>query len=380
MSDAKRITESPRVGAARYRSEAPQRVRQSKAHRELVSALLPLYPKATLLARQAIAKLGACGTWNEVSYTRAGYPARYRCRLHVCQHCGDRWKRKTATALAKDVRALADPDFRNVRRITLNLAVASDAKVARQVEDQREKFSKLFERRLEEFALVGGFDFALRPGGVVMVHVHGILVGPPDRMGDVEHLLRGLGRGFRSYSSDELRDRLDNDKDGPTTWLSYALDCAITAPKHNRKPNWEHHSLACAEEKLRWIALHAGLRNQKGNSIRQTFRFGVRRMLNGKQEGQDACQNERTIPTVFYDGLLSYIWRCDENVRAWSWTGETWGETYEHLFRGNWSRRLSDSLRRCGRSTEDLPDALCGPADVRHAMPWKTPARGPPDI
>lgn len=382
MADANRITESHSVGAIKYRSEAPLRVRQSKAHREMVSGLLPLWPKATPAAQRAIGKLGACGTWNGVSYTRAGFPARYWCRLHVCRHCGDRWKKKTATALAKDVRALADPHFSNVRRITLNLALVFDAKLALEVEAQREKFTKLFERKLGEFALVGGFDFALKTGGLVMIHVHGVLVGPPDRMSGAEHILRAMCSGVRSYSSDELRDRLDNDMDGPTTWLSYALDSAITAPKHNRKPNWEHHSLAYAEEKLRWIELHAGLRNQKGNLIRQTIRFGVRRMLNskeGKREAQSS-QDGRAISSVFYDGLLDRLWRCDEKVRAWSCTGESWGEMYEHLFEGPWNRRLSDSLRCCGMSIKDPADALRDPADVKHAMPWKTPARGPPSF
>lgn len=375
MSNAERILETDRAGSRKYRSADPPLVLQSKAHREVVAALLPFWTTASPAAKRAIGMLGACGTWNGRSYNAWGTPARYRCGQHICRHCCDRWKRKTARTLAKDVRDLSNSDLTNVRRVTLNLLDVSECEVAETVERQRVILSKLYERQLEQCALVGGFDFALKPNGRVMVHVHAALIGPSERLGEAENTLRARCSGLRSFSADQLRDRLNDDSDGPTTWLSYALDSAITAPKHNRKPDWQHHSLTTPEEKLRWVELQAALRNRKGNPIRLTIRLGVRRMKNRKQKLVTARGAEHQL-SIFEQSLVR-IWNL-VNLVDWTWSGETKGGVYRYLFRQEQGWRASDWLARPGGQSDCSPGPGHGPADVWRVATWKTPARGPP--
>jgi hypothetical protein len=349
---------SNKIGSS-YRSKTPPLVRQSKAHREMVTALLPLLPRATQAAQRAIEKLGVCGIWNGVSLTPAGFPVRYRCGLHVCCHCGGKWKTRTAAVLAGEVRRLSDPDFGNVRRVTLNLGLVPEQEVARMVESQRAAFTEVFKYVLPDFALVGGFDFALKSAGRVMVHIHGVLVGPPGGLPKAEQVLKAHCVGFRSFSSDQLRARLETGQDGPTTWMAYALDSAITAAKHNRRPDWDHHSLTSPEEKFRWVHLHTRLKNRTGNPIRVTVRFGSRRMLNRRRR-------DRTVPIIGRVGLT-------ENF-------QTRGETYQHLFRQGHLGRASEPSRRSGGGCESPAGPGDDPADVRHTAAWAAPARGPPGV
>lgn len=374
MSDATRIVEPDRVGPKTYRSADPPLVLQSKAHREMVASLLPLWTTASPAAQRSIGKLGACGTWNGHSYTAWDTPARYRCGQHICRHCGDRWKRQTARTLAKDVRDLSNSDLANVRRVTLNLLVVPEREVAETVENQRVILNKLYERQLGQFALVGGFDFALKPDGRVMVHVHAALIGPPERLGEAENILKARCTGLRSFSVDQIRDRLDDDSDGPTTWLSYALDSAVTAPKHNRKPDWQHHSLAAPEEKLRWVELQAALRNRKGNPIRITIRLGVRRMKKRMQKLVTTRGKEHQL-RIFEHSLVR-TWNSVNQV-GWTWSGETRGGMYRYLFQQGRGGGASDSSAPGGQ-IYCPPGPGRGPADVWRVATWKTPARGPP--
>ena len=318
----------------------------------MLDAVVPLWDQASPRARTVILRSAACGMWDGRSYTYAGNPARYRCRQRICDHCGTQWKRRTAAALAAEVRSLADPDFKNARRVTLNFSVVADRDVSATVETTRVTLNKLFERQLGDFALIGGFDFAQKPLNRIMVHIHAILIGPPDRFAEAEKILRRKCHGLRCYSSDELKDRLDDDEDGPTTWLSYALDSAITARKHNRKQNWDNHCLASPREKLRWIELHAGLRNQNGNAIRLTIRLGSTRLLKRMKQ-----ESERSR-------YLS--------------SGRIRGEMFVHLLSESGVGGTTGSSR-AGVGELECPTLGCrDPADVRCGQPWTTPARGPP--
>lgn len=318
-----------------------------------MDAVAPFWGRASPRARTVIERMGACGTWNGYSFTYAGNPARYRCRQHTCDSCGTRWKKRTAAVLAVDVRSLAASDFTNVRRVTLNFAVVWDRGVTATVEETRAMLGKLFERRLRDFALIGGFDFALRPFNRTMVHAHAVLIGPPERLDEAEGILRGICQGPRKRSSNELKDQLEDDRDGPFTWLSYALDSAITARKHHRKPNWDNHCLASPSEKLRWIELHAGLRNQKGNAIRLTIKLGSARMLKRRKPKKIECPN------------------CPSS-------GGIEGEMYEHLLTGLWVGGTTGSSSIRVEQLESSPQGCPKSADVRPGQPGTTPARGPP--
>lgn len=318
-----------------------------------MDAVAPLWERASPRARTVIERMGACGTWNGYSFTSAGNPARYRCRQHTCDSCGTRWKKRTAAVLAVDARFLAASDFTNVRRVTLNFAVVCDRDVAATVEEKRAMLGKLFERQLRDFALVGGFDFALRPFNRTMVHAHAVLIGPPERLDEAEQILRGTCRGPRCYSSDALKDQLKGDRDGTFTWLSYALDSAINARKHHRRPKWNNHCLASPSEKLRWIELHACLRNVNGNQIRLTIKLGSTRMLKRRKLERIECSN------------------CQSN-------GGIEGEMYGHLLTGNWVGGTTGSSSTRGERMERSIRGRSDSADVRHGQPWRTPARGPP--
>lgn len=161
--------------------------------------------------------------------------------------------------------------------------------------------------------------------------------------------------------------------------LSYALDSAITARKHLRKPKWDNHCLASPAEKLRWIELHAGLKNQNGNSIRLTIRLGSAKMLKKKQEKlKSNCQRSGGIRGEMYRHLLSGTWLGPATESNCLISGGIEGGMYGHLLSGLGVggnagspsirvEQLECSIQRCSDS-----------ADVRHGQPWTTPARGPP--
>ena len=347
-----------------YRSANPPRVRQSAIHKGFIEEVMPSLTLGSPSAQAAVLKIALCGTWNGVSLTRYDSPDRYWCEIRTCPNCGSRWKQRTGRIQAGQVRSLIGSDFRRARRITLNFDPVSERDVPIVVEAFRQVLSKFFERRLPSCALIGGFDFALEPGGLVTVHVHGTLI---DLSGRIQQAVCALRKQFpdeRRFWSKPLSEKLRDGRDGPEAWHSYGVDATVTAFKHNRESDWDHHQLVTAADKLRWIGLFEVLRNTKGNRIRTTIGFGLRRALNRLKREREEEDQRRTTPEMI----------LDQTPR-----GETMGGMYYS------SDQEEEGLRRPDRTVEgdaanmsSRPSSNLASAGVTCRIPRATTARSPP--
>ena len=276
-------------------------MRQSFGHRGLIEGVMPSIALGSPSAQKALLKIALCGTWNGVSLDRRGNPDRYWCRVRTCPNCGSRWKDKTARSQKLKVEKLLGDDFSKARRVTMNVRNVPDVHVPFVVEMFREYLSKFFERKLPSCVLIGTFDFAFDSAGTVNVHVHATLI---DLSGQVQSSVELLEKEFdqaRCFCDQPLSEKLKDGRDGPLAWHSYAMDTSVTAYKHHRAASWDHHRLVTPVDHLRWIGLFEDLRNSKGNRIRTTIGFGVRKALNRLKREKEEEDLRRTIPEVVVD-------------------------------------------------------------------------------
>lgn len=225
-----------------------------------------------LEAAHAWSEIARCSEWNGVAVNRhTGYPSRWYCRLSTCPKCGAKWKARNAKSQAHKLAPLLENGTKGVRPITINYENVPDWDVSKALIRNRKSLKRLVQRRLRS-GLIGTWDFALSGPSLVKVHFHGMLVGEPIELDRDEGILRRTFTGARQIHTEEpfaLTERI------PLKWLSYVNEKSMAAFKHHQ--DGVGHKLVAPIDLLRWIALHRGLSNEKGNSIRVQFSCGLGR-------------------------------------------------------------------------------------------------------